>query len=147
MLEAITRVLLVANVVWFTAGVWQFVKNARRSSYGLVPAGEVSAVGRRGVVGAFQFLGGLNFAFAALCAMALASFNKFAESLMVVPLVTIAIAHGSQFMVNLPAAIDEARHRPAPWHVLRGLMLIIFITDFVLAATNFTVALFWLRTG
>jgi len=55
-------------------------------------------------------------------------------------LFVFAVAHGSQFIFNLPVAIQN-RRGGGVWQVLKGVMLFIFITDFLLMALNLTLAI------
>jgi hypothetical protein len=51
-------------------------------------------------------------------------------------LLVFAVAHGSQFAVNVPMALRESRGLVPLWPVLRGWMLIIFVGDGLLAVAN-----------
>ena len=51
-----------------------------------------------------------------------------------------AIAHGSQFVGNVPMALKN-REGGGLWNVFKGVMLQIFVIDFTLMTVNATIAL------
>lgn len=131
---------LILDAVWFGAGFTQFALKARRASYGLVRKDDASAQGRLGIAGSLRFLGGLNLALAAMSVMTLLHLAAYPPTLLTTVFLTAAIAHASQFAVNLPFAVAEARQEAGPWRVLGGLMLIIFVGDGVLTVVNLAAA-------
>ncbi len=80
-----------------------------------------------------RFLGGFNFAFALLNILLLASLATFPSD------EQFAVAHGSQFIFNVPVAIQN-RRGGGIWQVLKGTMLFIFVTDFVMMVLNLLLA-------
>ena len=92
------------------------------------------------VIESGRFMGGFNFA---LCALNLVLFLNLAAletpaqlSLM---LGFNALAHGSQFFGNVPMALRNIQGGGI-WNVFKGVMLQIFVIDFVLMMANFSLA-------
>lgn len=135
-------VLFVCNVVWFGLGALQFGFRSGIAARGILHRDAWQTPALDVVAGSLRFLGGLNASLMILSATALAL------GLETLPPVwgfaicgCIALAHASQFLVNIPIASAEARGRPAVWRVLRGPMLWIFIIDGLLAGANAAAAL------
>ena len=85
------------------------------------------------------FLGGFNFAFCALSLLFLINASVFpADEQRVILFFVFALAHGSQFLGNVPIALANRKGKGV-WQV-EGLMLFIFITDFVLMVANAALA-------
>jgi len=83
-----------------------------------------------------RFLGGFNFAFALLNILLLASLATFpSDEQRAILLFVFSVAHGSQFIFNVPVAIQNKRGGGI-WQVLKGTMLFIFVTDFVMMVLN-----------
>ena len=88
------------------------------------------------------FLGGFNLAFCVLSLLFLINAGLFPEDAQRSILFAVfAVAHGSQFISNVPVALDNRKGRGV-WQI-KGLMLFIFITDFVLMAANAAVAVIY----
>ena len=91
-----------------------------------------------------RFLGGFNLAFALCNILLLMNLDIFPSDMQrAILLLVFAVAHGSQFAFNVPVAIQN-RRGAGVWQVLKGVMLFIFITDFIMMTLNLTlsVALF-----
>lgn len=89
------------------------------------------------------FLGGFNFAFCVLSILFLLFESTFPETgQRAILFFVIALAHGSQFLANVPIAIQNRKGKGV-WQV-KGLMGFIFVTDFVLMVANFVFAVsYW----
>ena len=122
--------ILTLNVAWFGMGFSFFWPRARRAVRILIPReadGETSA---RALAASLPFLGGLNLGFAVLSATylmsgplagaAAASWHIYAAS---------SVAHATQWVGNVPHARRGGRSGGAPWDVMRGPMLFIFVMD------------------
>ena len=89
------------------------------------------------------FLGGFNVAFCVLSLLLLINLNTFPDPGQRVILLTVfALAHGSQFVANVPIALENRKGKGV-WQI-RGLMRFIFVTDFVLMVANVTVTVVYL---
>ena len=140
--SVITSVVLAASVLWFGAGFVQFTVRSRGSARGLVPRQFRDHALVDVVAGLLRFLGGLNLAFAVLALLLLTRRDTFASSAVLAScLLVFAVAHVSQFAVNVPLAQQERRGREPLWPVLHGTMLIIFVGDGLLACANAALAL------
>ena len=83
-----------------------------------------------------RFMGGFNFALAVLnyCLFInLAGLDTPAQ--LALMLAFNAVAHGSQFVGNIPMALQN-RKGGGLWNVFKGVMLQIFVIDFVLMVLN-----------
>ena len=82
-----------------------------------------------------RFLGGFNFAFAVCNILLLANLDIFpSDEQRSILMFVFAVAHGSQFIFNVPVAIQN-RNGGGVWQV-KGTMLFIFVTDFLLMSLN-----------
>ena len=82
-----------------------------------------------------KFLGGFNLAFALLSILLLLNTGLFDQNLQwAMILFVTAVAHGTQFAFNLPVALQNRRGEGV-WQV-KGVMLFIFVTDFVMMMLN-----------
>ena len=129
-------VVLAINVVWFLLGFRLFALRPRQAVKLLVPEATRDEMSRRALVDALPFLGGMNFAFAALSGAALTvklvtgtapSWTLFFAS---------SVAHATQFACNVPLAMRGGRAGGASWNVLRGPMFFIFVVDASCAVAN-----------
>lgn len=94
------------------------------------------------IVASLKFLGGMNGAFALLAALVLAKQDIFLDhqQRMIFAFV-FAAAHFSQFIYNVPIAMQGGRQGESYWHVLKGPMLFIFVVDGLLTIANFALAI------
>ena len=140
-------IILALNVLWFGAGFWQFSLRPDAAAKGLVPKSARGSPLFKTISTFIQFLGGMNFAFSAFAALLLANRSMFPEARQVALFATVfALAHGSQFLVNVPVALRGGRQGESLWPVLSGPMLFIFIVDFTLMAANGVLAAAMLGT-
>jgi hypothetical protein len=87
-----------------------------------------------------RFLGGFNFAFALLNILLLANLDVFPNNdQRAILLLVCAVAHCSQFIFNVPVALQNKRGKGV-WQVLKGTMLFIFVSDFIMMALNLLLA-------
>ena len=88
-----------------------------------------------------RFVGGFNFAFALCNILLVTNLDVFAtDAQRAILLLVFAVAHGSQFIFNVPVAIQNTRGEGV-WQVLKGTMLFIFVTDFIMMALNLFLAM------
>lgn len=129
--------VLAVNVAWFGMGFTFFSLRPHRALRLLVPRlahGETSA---RALAASLPFLGGLNLALAVLSASYLYTCLWAHETPRSLPIfLACAVAHATQWGWNLPHLRRGGRSGGAPWDVLRGPMLLIFVTDGVCLVLN-----------
>lgn len=136
------EVVLVANAVWFGLGFHLFAFRRRIFAKILVPKEHRDTPVFETLAATGPFLGGFNFAFCILSLILLFNVSVFPEEEQrIILFAVIAIAHGSQFMANVPVALENAKGEGV-WQV-KGLMRFIFITDFALMVTNSAVAVIY----
>jgi len=129
------ELILIANAIWFGLGFHLFALRGIVFAKILVPKEHRDSPIFDMLIETGKFLGGFNFAFCALNVLLLIFPDVFAETnqRMILCLV-FAIAHGSQFLGNVPIALANRKGKGV-WQV-KGLMRFIFITDFVLMMAN-----------
>ena len=136
----------VANAVWFAMGFHAFY--LRREVFGkvLVPnAAHRDNTAYAALVESGRFMGGFNIALSALNVMLIFNIGGFdRDAQWATLLVFNALAHGSQFVGNIPMALRNRRGEGL-WHVFRGVMLRIFVVDFTLMVVNAAAAVWLLR--
>jgi len=134
-------VLLVLNSVWFGLGAFHFSLKPEASISSLVPRDQRASPLFRTLSESIRFLGGLNFGFMVLCAMLLVFAGLFPDALQQAFFAAvIAVAHASQFAVNVPMIGKWRRNTPGAWCVLEGPMRFIFATDGALMLANMAFA-------
>ncbi|MEL7447907.1 MAG: hypothetical protein AAFN78_01790 [Pseudomonadota bacterium] len=133
------ELLLIANAIWFGLGFHLFSLRSRIFAKILVPREHRDTPAFEVLAEAGKFLGGFNFA---LCVLnVFIAFNTAvfpAPEQRMVLCTFFAIAHGSQFVFNVPVALKN-RKGGGIWRV-EGLMRFIFVTDFTLMVANATAA-------
>ncbi len=142
MIEIVISAVFLANAVWYGMGFVAFY--VRRDVFGkvMVPIkADRDNSAYAALVESGRFMGGFNFALSALnfCLFfklgGLETDAQFALLLMF-----NALAHGSQFVGNVPMALQN-RKGAGLWNVFKGVMLQIFVIDFALMVLNALLAL------
>lgn len=135
------EVVLIANAIWFGMAFHAFY--LRRKIFGkvMVPVKEDREnTAYEALVESGRFMGGFNLALSLLnvgLALNLGGFDG--EQQWVLLLAFNSLAHGSQFFGNVPMAIQN-RKGGGLWPVFKGVMLRIFVIDFVLMVANAVMA-------
>ncbi len=133
------ELLLIANAIWFGLGFHLFALRNRVFAKILVPKEHRDTPVFDTLAASGPFLGGFNFAFCVMSVLVLIYASSFPEPDQRIILFTVfAIAHGSQFVCNVPIALANRKGKGI-WQV-KGLMRFIFITDFTLMVANAAVA-------
>jgi hypothetical protein len=131
------------NLLWLTAGFRYFAIKSEAAAKLLVPGSQRSSPLFATLRAALPFLGGMNLALACLAGLVLWRGDLFsAPAEKTILLIVFAIAHGSQFAINIPVARRGGRIGESYWDVLRGPMLFIFVVDALMTAINLTCAAF-----
>ena len=133
--------VFLANAIWFGLGFIAFYLRREVFAKIVVPVqADRNNSAFAAVIESGRFMGGFNFA---LSAFNLGLFFNFAGLETPVQLsfmlVFNALAHGSQFFGNVPMALKN-RRGAGIWNVFNGVMLQIFVIDFVLMVSNFSLA-------
>ena len=128
------------NALWFGAAFKFFSINPQRAAALLVPQNadlNIPTPMLPTLAASLRFLGGMNFALAAFAILLLCNQALFPHSKQVALFALVfAIAHASQFICNVPIAIQNYRGNTSLWWVLKGRMLFIFVVDFMLMLAN-----------
>jgi len=136
MLEAI----LIINAIWFAMGFNVFSLRPKIFAKVVIPREERQTPVFDVLIHSGKFLGGFNFAFALLNILLVTNLDIFpSDAQRAILLLVIAVAHGSQFIFNVPVAMQNKRGAGV-WQVLKGTMLFIFITDLTLMLLNLILA-------
>ncbi|MBW7469498.1 hypothetical protein QQF73_11435 [Marinobacter sp. M216] len=131
--------VLVLNVIWFAMAFNVFSIRNKIFAKVLVPREHRQTPVFDVLAESGRFLGGFNFAFALLNILLLINLDVFpSDAQRSILLWVIAVAHGSQFVFNVPVAIQNRRGEGV-WQV-KGLMLFIFVTDFIMMVLNLAMA-------
>ena len=129
------ELILLANAVWFGLGFHMFALRSTIFAKILVPREQRETPVFETLIATGPFLGGFNFAFCALSLLFLFNTGVFpGASQRCILLFVFALAHGSQFLGNVPVALAN-RTGKGVWRV-QGLMRFIFVTDFALMVFN-----------
>lgn len=133
------EVLLVLNAIWFAMAFNVFSIRNRIFAKVLVPREHRDTPVFDVLAESGRFLGGFNLAFALLNVLLLMNLDVFpSDAQRSILLWVFAVAHGSQFAFNVPVAIQN-RRGGGVWQV-KGLMLFIFVTDFMMMVLNLAMA-------
>lgn len=131
--------ILILNAIWFGLGFHLFALRRNVFAKTLVPKEHRDTPVFDQLAATGMFLGGFNFAFCVLSILVLVFANVFPDNdQRIILFVVFAIAHGSQFVSNIPVLLEN-RQGGGVWQV-KGLMAFIFVTDFVLMVANFALA-------
>lgn len=134
------EILLVLNALWFFGGFHTFYIRRKVFAKVVVPSEQRDTPVFETLIETGRFMGGFNFAFFALNILLLINIGEFDRDIQWATLLFVnAIAHGSQFVGNVPIALQN-RQGAGVWNVFKGLMLLIFVTDFVLMILNAVLA-------
>ncbi|MFI5296696.1 MAG: hypothetical protein ACHREM_01245 [Polyangiales bacterium] len=128
--------VLALNVVWFGLGFQLFALRPRKAIHLLVPREASEEKSRTALVEALPFLGGMNLAFAALSGAVLIATALGKPGASWVVFFGSGVAHATQFVCNVPAALRGGRAGGASWDVMRGQMFFIFVVDATCAVAN-----------
>lgn len=132
--------ILVLNAIWFALGFHLFALRGIVFAKILVAKEHRESPIFEMLIATGKFMGGFNLAFCVLNILMLCYPDVFyGNDQRAILLLVIAIAHGSQFVSNVPIALANRRGE-GPWKV-KGLMLFIFIIDFILMMANFLLAI------
>ena len=142
MLDHIISAVFLANTVWYGLGFIAFYIRRDVFAKVVVPVqADRNNSAYAAVIESGRFMGGFNFALSALnlgLFLNLAGLETPAQFALM--LAFNALAHGSQFFGNVPMALKN-RQGGGLWNVFKGVMLQIFVIDFVLMTANFALAL------
>lgn len=130
-------ILLILNILWFGMGAFHFSFRSEAAARMLVARAQRTSPLFHTLGGALRFLGGLNLAFALFCALLLLFADLFPERRQLALFAAaLAVAHASQFVVNVPMIGKRRRNEAGAWSVLEGPMLFIFAIDGALMLAN-----------
>ena len=137
-------VLLALNAIWFAMAFDAFYR--RRKVFGkvMVPIqADRDNSAYDALVESGRFMGGFNLALSAFNVMLVFNFGGFeTDTQWATLLIFNSLAHGSQFLGNVPMALQN-RRGGGLWPVFKGVMLRIFVIDFTLMVANAAMAI-WL---
>ena len=145
MLSNMLIVVLSLNAIWFGMGFYAFYLRRRVFAKVVVPKKEDrDNTAYKAVIESGRFMGGFNAALCLLNIMLVINFGGFDKgSQWATLLIFNALAHGSQFVGNIPMALKNRRDEGL-WNVFKGVMLRIFVIDFTLMAFNGVLAVIYL---
>ena len=136
------EIVLVLNALWFGSAFHLFSLRSRIFAKVLVAPEHRDTPVLETLVMSGKFLGGFNLAFAVLSALLLIDTSLFDKGLQwAIILFSIAVAHATQFAYNVPVFLQNRRGEGV-WQV-KGLMMFIFITDFVMMTLNGALAVLY----
>ncbi|MAZ89597.1 MAG: hypothetical protein CL693_18340 [Cellvibrionaceae bacterium] len=140
MLEAI----LILNALWFAMGFNVFSIRHKIFAKLVVPREQRDTPVFEVLAASGRFLGGFNLAFCVLNLLLIFNLEAFDKGIQwAIILFATAVAHGTQFAFNVPIALQN-RQGGGVWPVLKGTMLFIFVTDFVMMVLNAVLAVVYL---
>lgn len=130
-------IILLLNAIWLGMAFWFFSINSINVSKLLIKKEARQETSLPILTHSLKFLGGMNLALSILSLLILINDNIFPHTHQKAVFAFIfCLAHGSQFIFNLPIAINEYQQKPHLWRVLKGTMFFIFIIDFTLMSLN-----------
>ena len=133
--------VLILNTLWFAMGFNVFSLRNRIFARLLVSREQRDTPVFDILAASGRFLGGFNLAFGVCNLLLLTNLDVFpGHEQRAILLFVFAVAHGSQFAPNVPIAIQN-KQGGGVWQVLKGTLLFIFVTDFVLMLANFALAI------
>lgn len=129
------ELLLIANAIWFGLGFHLFALRGKIFAKILVPKAHRETPAFDVLAESGKFLGGFNFALCVLNVLVALYSDIFPTSEQrFILCLFFAIAHGSQFIFNVPVALENRKGKGV-WRV-EGKMRFIFVTDFSLMIAN-----------
>lgn len=129
------ELLVLANAIWFGLGFHLFALRSRIFAKILVPKAHRETPAFDVLAESGKFLGGFNFALCVLNVLLALNPGVFPSSEQrFILCLFFAIAHGSQFIFNVPIALENRKGKGV-WRV-EGKMRFIFVTDFLLMVAN-----------
>lgn len=134
------ELVLILNTLWFAMGFNVFSIRNKIFAKLLVPREQRDTPVFEILAESGRFIGGFNLAFAVCNILLLINLNAFpSDQQRAILLFVFAVAHGSQFAFNVPVAIQN-KHGGGVWQVLKGTMLFIFVSDFIMMWLNLILA-------
>jgi hypothetical protein len=131
--------VLVLNILWFAMGFNVFSIRHKIFAKLVVPKEHRDTPVFNILAESGRFLGGFNFAFAVCNILLLVNLDVFpSDQQRAILLFVFAVAHGSQFVFNVPVALQN-RKGAGVWQI-KGTMLFIFVTDFLMMTLNAIIA-------
>ncbi|MEM9570512.1 MAG: hypothetical protein AAF996_03540 [Pseudomonadota bacterium] len=142
MLETTISVAFLANAIWYGMGFVAFYVRRDVFAKVMVPIREDRQNSAfAAVVESGRFMGGFNFALSVLNVCLFFNVAGLETDAQLSLMLSFnALAHGSQFFGNVPMALKN-RKGDGLWNVFTGVMLQIFVIDFVLMSLNAALAL------
>lgn len=142
-MSLLLTIALTCNTVWFGLAFWSFYIRSHKYAGLVVNKSRVDKKTYEIISTTINFLGGINLPISLLSVYILYDKTLFPETKqLTVLLVFFAASHFSQFISNVPVAMNEARGRPHLWPVLSGDMLPIFVLDGVFTLLNLSAVAF-----
>ncbi|NIB41730.1 hypothetical protein HBA55_19145 [Pseudomaricurvus alkylphenolicus] len=136
--------VLALNALWFLMGFNVFSVRSKIFAKVVVPPEHRETPVFDTLIASGKFLGGFNLAFALCNILLLIYLDVFpSDQQRALLLWVFAVAHGTQFAFNVPIALQNLKGEGV-WQVLKGTMLFIFVTDFVMMALNIMLATYLL---
>ena len=129
------EIVLALNALWFAMGFNVFSIRSSIFAKVVVAREHRDTPVFETLIMSGKFLGGFNLAFSVLNILLLFNTSVFDKDLQwAIILFGTAIAHATQFAFNVPVALQN--RRGAGVCQVKGIMLFIFITDFVMMTMN-----------
>jgi hypothetical protein len=139
--STVFTVILGLNVLWFGAAFRYFSLTPNTAAKLLVPKSARQSPLFLTIAASVRFLGGMNLAFATFAGLVLLNSSLFPEpSQRALFAGVFSLAHASQFVSNLPVALQGGRIGESLWPVLSGPMFFIFVVDIALMVANAVLA-------
>lgn len=140
--DLLISAVFLANAIWFGLGFVAFYLRREVFAKIVVPVqADRNNSAFAAVIESGRFMGGFNFALSALNLGLLFNIAGLETPVQLSFMLAFnALAHGSQFFGNVPMALEN-RRGAGLWNVFKGVMLQIFVIDFVLMVANFALAL------